>query len=84
MSISTKKVPFAESEIGIAAKATLEALLENTAHTTESGYHVNEELHPNNSIGFVEKHMEYLATHAAVNPSYYLSNLRLMTGSRKR
>jgi hypothetical protein len=84
MATSTKKVPFMESEAGIAARAFLEALLANTAHTTESGYHVNEELHPNNSIGFVEKHMEYLSTHSSVNPDYYLSNLRLMTGSRKR
>jgi hypothetical protein len=84
MSTSTKKVPFAESEAGVAALATLQALFANTAHTTESGYHVNEELHPNNSIGFVEKHMEYLSTHSSINPDYYLSNLRLMTGSRKR
>jgi hypothetical protein len=84
MATTTKKVPCAESEAGLAARVTLEALFDNEAHTTESGYHVNEELHPNNSIGFVEKHMEYLSTHAAVNPSYYLSNLRLMTGKRKR
>lgn len=84
MAIHTKKLPFAETEAGIAARATLEALLANTEHTTESGYHVNDELHPGNSISFVEKHMEYLSTHTAVNPDYYLSNLRLMTGGRKR
>lgn len=84
MAAATKKVPFAESEAGIVAQATLEALLANANHTTNSGYHVNEELHPDNKIGFVDKHMEYLSTHPNVNPSYYLSNLRLMTSSRKR
>ena len=84
MATTTKKVPFIESEAGIAARATLEALLANVNHTTESGYHVNEELHPDNKISFVEKHMEYLSTHPNVNPSYYLSNLRLMTSARKR
>lgn len=84
MATTTRKVPFAESETGIEARATLEALLANVNHTTESGYHVNEALHPDNKIGFVDKHMEYLSTHPNVNPSYYLSNLRLMTSSRQR
>jgi hypothetical protein len=83
MSAPTRKVPFADSEVGIATRLTLERLEADEAYNTVSGYHVNELLYPNNSIPFIDKHMEYLSTHAAVNPTYYLSNLRLMTRRKK-
>lgn len=34
-------------------------------------------------VPFVEKHLEYLSQHTALNVSHYLSNLRLMTRVRK-
>lgn len=34
-------------------------------------------------VPFVDKHMEYLSQHTALNVSHYLSNLRLMTRVRE-
>jgi hypothetical protein len=74
-----KKIAFSESEEGIACKKALELLLRDVAYNTEDRYHANEVLYPDNIIPFVEKHMQYLASHPTVNPNYYLANLRLMT-----
>ncbi|HSX24086.1 MAG TPA: hypothetical protein VLE74_03235 [Candidatus Saccharimonadales bacterium] len=45
---------------------------------TKSAYRANAEHWPGNSISFIEAHLFYLKSHPAVNPSHYLSNLRLM------
>jgi len=81
MAVSQKAL-FADTEAGLLIRAKLEAMFADSTYTTESGYHVNIDLHPENKIGFVDKHMDYLNTHKGVNPDYYLSNLRLMTRRR--
>ncbi len=55
----------------------LQAMLENPKFITEPGFRANAELWPDNSIPFVENHIDYLATHRNVNPEYYFKNLRL-------
>ena len=45
---------------------------------TKSAYRANAELWPGNRISFVDTHLVYLKSHPAVNPSHYLSNLKLM------
>ncbi len=77
-----RKVNFFESEEGIEIAATLRLMAEDLAFNTESSYSANTVLHPDNLISFVEKHMNYLNTHPAINPREYISNLRLMTRRR--
>jgi hypothetical protein len=79
MSAHDKKVLFSNSEVGIETRAALEQLQRDIAYNTVAAYHANEILYPDNLIPFVEKHMQYLSAHPAVNPTYYLANLRLMT-----
>lgn len=79
MSRHDKKIPFPESEVGIQTRLELQKLLQDTNYTTSSEYNSNESLYPDNVISFVEKHMQYLSRHPAVNPTYYMANLRLMT-----
>lgn len=49
---------------------------------TMPAYRANAEVWPNNSIPFVDNHLEYLKQHPAVNPRHYLSNLKLMIRRR--
>lgn len=77
-----RKVNFFESEEGIEIADTLRLMAEDLAFNTASSYSANTVLHPDNLISFVEKHMNYLNTHPAINPREYISNLRLMTRRR--
>jgi hypothetical protein len=79
MSTHDKKIPFNQSEVGIETRLALEQLLRDRGYKTDDGYNANETLYPDNRMPFVEKHMIYLSAHPAVNPTYYLANLRLMT-----
>lgn len=58
--------------------AVLESMEADGSMLTAAAYRANTEKWPTNSISFVETHISYLKTHPAVNPSYYLSNLKLM------
>lgn len=60
----------------------LQAMLANPDLITVSGFRANAEQWPNNSIPFVENHVDYLITHRNVNPSHYLTNLRLQLRRR--
>jgi hypothetical protein len=62
----------------------LQAMLENPDLITEPGFRANAEQWPNHSIPFVENHVDYLSTHKNVNPTYYLSNLKLQLLRRKQ
>lgn len=63
--------------------AALESMEADTTMLTTSAYRANTEKWPTNSISFVETHITYLKAHPAVNPSYYLSNLKLMLRTRR-
>lgn len=56
----------------------LETMQGDPSLVTKSAYRANAELWPGNRISFIDAHLAYLKTHPAVNPSHYLSNLRLM------
>jgi hypothetical protein len=60
----------------------LEAMLADPALITVSGFRADAKQWPNNSIPFVENHVDYLITHRNVNPSHYLTNLRLQLRRR--
>lgn len=63
-----------ETDITVALKA----MQTDRSLVTKSAYRANAELWPGNRISFVDSHLVYLKSHPAVNPSHYLSNLKLM------
>lgn len=78
-----KRANFIGSEEGLAIEHSLQQMDADVLYNTESSFSANNEQYPDNLIPFVDKHMNYLRTHPAVNPQHYLSNLRLMTRLRK-
>ena len=79
MATLKKRVSFFESEEGIATLQNLRMMTESSSYNTDSSYSANTVQHPDNTISFIDKHMTYLNTHPAINPSHYVSNLRLRT-----
>lgn len=77
-----RKVNFFESLEGIDIKEDLQKMAADQGFNTVSSYSANGTLHPDHQISFVEKHMNFLNIHPAINPREYLSNLRLMTRRR--
>jgi len=73
---------FAETAEGQEIKHKLELMAADIAFNTKSSYSANSVLHPDNSITFVEKHMNYLINHPSLEPSQYLANVRLLTRLR--
>lgn len=73
---------FLETEVGAWAKAELQAMANDPAYATEDTYSSNSERYPDNTISFVDKHINYLSLHPKVNPEHYVSNLKLMTRLR--
>jgi hypothetical protein len=80
--IYTKR-DFKNSEEGIATLKALRSILADDTYITETSYTTNGEIYPDHVMPFLDKHMNYLQNHPAVNPQYYLSNLRLMLKVRK-
>lgn len=77
-----KRVNFFESEEGVRVKQLLEFMMADTKYNTESSYSTDTDRYADNLIPFVDKHMNYINTHSAVDPQVYLANLRLMTKIR--
>jgi hypothetical protein len=82
MSGYKRKISFLESEEGKEFKQKLKALEKDGGYNTEAGYSANSDLYPDNIIPFVDKHMNYLATHPSTSPTHYMSNLRIITKIR--
>ncbi|MDB5162898.1 MAG: hypothetical protein JWN28_505 [Candidatus Saccharibacteria bacterium] len=70
---------FLTSAEGIAAHADLEAMEKDKGYKTVSTYSPASE---NGVLLFIDRHMNYLSSHASVNASQYISNLRLVTKIR--
>lgn len=77
-----KRISFFDSEEGLRIQQTLQLMMLDPIYNTESSYSANATMYPDNLIPFVDKHMNYLNTHPAVDPYNYISNLRLKTKSR--
>lgn len=56
----------------------LQAMETDTNLVTNSAYRANSDQWPGNRISFVDSHLAYLKSHPSLNPSHYLSNLKLM------
>lgn len=82
MPSSTKSAAFFASEEGQAFIRSLQEMMTDAQYITNPGYSPNAELYPSHVIPFVEKHIEYLRAHPTLDPSHYLSNLRLITRVR--
>ncbi len=73
-----RRVNFYDSQEGREAARLLSGLTGDQAYNTNSTYSVQKEKYPTGLIPFVDKHMQYLESHPAVNIDHYISNLRLM------
>lgn len=79
---SKTKSSFVSDEQMVQVKTTLEEMVESTTYNTQSSFSANLTRHPDNLICFVDKHMEYLASHRGIDPQHYVANLRLITRIR--
>ena len=70
---------FLTSAEGIAAHADLVAMEKDKGYKTVATYSPASE---NGHLSFIDKHMNYLSSHASVNAAQYVSNLRLITKIR--
>ncbi len=84
MSMYKRKADYFESEEGQKFKLALREMASSNTYITRSGISADMTLYPDQTIPFVEKHMEYLRNHPTVDPEHYLSNLRLMTRVRNK
>lgn len=82
MAYMTNRPNFRETDEGRYAKQQLQNMVEDEAYKTESTYSANAVLHPDKTLSFVDKHMEYLRLHPATDLHHYLSNLRLISRLR--
>lgn len=73
---------FADTEKGKEIKRKLQLMTEDDAYNTTATYSANTQLHPDNLITFVDKHMTYLVGHPLLDPDKYLANIRLVTRLR--
>ncbi|MDQ3064949.1 MAG: hypothetical protein M3Q36_01630 [bacterium] len=77
-----KKIDFFTTEEGMNYVQKLRDMALDMTYHTDSSYSTNSDAYPDNQIPFVNKHMEYIRSHPALDPQQYLSNLRLMTRVR--
>ena len=73
-----RRVNFYDSQEGKEAARLLSGLTGDETYNTIATYSVQKEKYPTGLIPFVDKHMQYLESHPAVNIEHYISNLRLM------
>ncbi len=68
---------FYASEQCTAARRALQLMVEDQCYDTDSLYYQH------SALDFVERHLHYLSTQPIVNIDGYLSNLRLMTNTKR-
>ena len=79
MKARASRKDFFTSLEGESAQTILESMVADAAYNTEPTYSANTTLYPDHLIPFVDKHMQYLSQHPAVQIDHYISNLRLIT-----
>ncbi len=79
MPTTKRKTDFFISEEGIEAKRMLLQIVADDAYDTGSSYTANSVAYPDNQMPFINKHMDYLSSHPAIDAGHYISNLRLRT-----
>lgn len=79
MAVTNKKVQFTDTETGIKVREILCNMVEDQAYNTRPSYSADTTRYPDNLMPFVDKHMNYLSSHANLNAEHYISNLRLLS-----
>lgn len=79
MSFISKKQDYFDTPEGLEVKEILKSMSTDENYTTRASYSPNTEQYSDNLIPFIDKHMSYLRRHPQVNPTQYISNLRLLT-----
>jgi hypothetical protein len=73
---------FPDTEEGIEVKQLLRQMTGNSTYNTSPSYSTDSARYPDNLIPFVDKHMNYLINHPALEPAKYLANIKLITRRR--
>ena len=73
---------FLDSQEGLAIRQKLQFMMSDKTYNTQSSYSANSLQYPDNTISFVDKHMNYLNVHPKLDARRYIANLRLMTRVR--
>ena len=63
-------------------REALETMEKNPMLVTKPAFRANTEKWPDNTISFVDNHLDYLKLHPKTNPQLYLANLRLRLRKR--
>lgn len=79
MPVNKQRVDFLNSQAASDIKAELSKMAKSPKYNTEDSYTCSNAAHPDGKITFVEKHLQYIASHQDTNPSHYLANLKLKT-----
>ncbi len=74
-----KKPSFFDTEEGLEIERILRSMSADAAYNTRSSYTANTLRYPDNLIPFVDKQMDYLRSHPAIDPKHFIANLQLMT-----
>jgi len=82
MAVLKSRTSFFETEAGKEIKMELQQMSESELYNTKSTYTANSLLYPDHLISFVDKHMNYIINHPALEPSTYVANIKLMTKVR--
>ena len=79
--VKTRK-DFQLTEEGKELRTMLEQMARDNSYNTTSSYSSNAELYPDGQMPFVDKHMNYIMCHPALEVSKYLANIKLITRRR--
>jgi hypothetical protein len=82
MALQKTRNTYFETEEGQSVKLQLQQMASSSTYNTSASYSTNSSLYPDNLIPFVDKHMNYLINHPALEATTYLANIRLMTKTR--
>lgn len=75
--MNQRKDKYLLTDDGQKAKQQLEDMQANTQYNTQSSYSPKQD-----SVTFVEKHLEHLSQHSYLQSHEYIANLKLMTKKR--
>lgn len=75
MTVTIKTQQFLASTEATEIREELQKMMEDPCYNTRATYSAV----LNGNIEFVDKHMNYISSHLGVDPSQYLSNLKLIT-----
>lgn len=82
MATPTKRPDFFTSIDGLEIRRQLVDMDRSELFSTRASFSADTTVYPDNLIPFVDKHMNYLRTHPALDAGQYLANLRLKTRIR--